>query len=82
MSLKLKLDEQKKNFEKMAPDDALVIMHRATDELRDSGIMDRVLKIGDRAPEFNLLYFGGQDVTSSQLLASGPLVLTFYRGKW
>jgi hypothetical protein len=82
MSLKLKLDEQKKNFEKMAPDDALVIMHRATDELRDSGIMDRVLKIGDRAPEFNLLDFGGQDVTSSQLLASGPLVLTFYRGKW
>ena len=82
MSLKLKLDEQRKNFEKMAPDDALVIMHRATDDLRNSGIMDRVLKVGDRAPEFNLLDFGGKDVTSSQLLASGPLVLTFYRGKW
>lgn len=28
--------------------DRLAIMHRATDELRASGIMDRVLKVGAR----------------------------------
>jgi hypothetical protein len=29
-------------------------MHRATEELRSSGIMDNILKAGDRAPDFIL----------------------------
>jgi peroxiredoxin len=57
-------------------------MHRATEELRASGIMERVIKVGDRLPAFALPNAYGQDVRSADLLANGPLVLTFFRGSW
>jgi len=47
MSLQDKLDEYKAQFESSLPPAALAIMHRATDDLRHPGIMERVLKIGD-----------------------------------
>ena len=58
------------------------IMHRATDDLRDSGIARRVVKPGARAPEFDLLNTQGERRTSRELLARGPLVVNFYRGVW
>ena len=57
-------------------------MHRATDDLRASGIMDRVLKAGDRMPLFDLENTRGESVSSADLLAKGPLVVSFFRGKW
>jgi len=57
-------------------------MHRAIEELRASGIMDRVIKVGDRLPSFALPNAYGQEVRSGDLLAKGPLVLTFFRGAW
>ena len=54
----------------------------ATEDLRVSGIMDRLIKVGDRLPSFALPNAYGQDVRSSDLLAQGPLVLTFFRGAW
>jgi hypothetical protein len=64
------------------PADKAAIMHRATEELRASGIMDRVIKIGDRLPSFALPNAYGQEAHSSDLLVRGPLVLTFFRGAW
>jgi len=57
-------------------------MHRATDELIASGAGERALKAGDRAPEFALKDANGREVASRELLAKGPLVVTFYRGVW
>ena len=57
-------------------------MYRATEELRASGIMDRVIKVGDRLPAFALPNAYGREVRSDDLLAKGPLVLTFFRGSW
>jgi hypothetical protein len=82
MSLQEKLDEIRNKFEASAPPDALAIMHRSTEDLRNSGIMDRVLKAGDRAPEFSLPDEQGKVVSSSGLLSQGPLVVSFYRGVW
>ena len=82
MSLQEKLDEKRREFEAGAPPEALSIMHRATNDLLESGIMDRVLKQGDRAPEFSLSDPDGNPVRSSDLLDRGPLVLSFYRGLW
>jgi hypothetical protein len=82
MSLQDNLDKLKKEFEADAPPDALSIMHQATDDLRNSGIMERVMKVGDRAPEFTLPNEHGQIVSSSELLSKGPLVVCFYRGVW
>jgi len=57
-------------------------MHRATAELIASGAAERALKAGDRGPEFTLKDAHGHDVSSGELLAKGPLVVTFYRGVW
>ncbi|MFY9691280.1 MAG: hypothetical protein WA369_14885 [Candidatus Acidiferrales bacterium] len=57
-------------------------MHRATEDLRRSGILDRVIKVGQPAPEFVLQSLHGEKVSSPELLRRGPLVVTFYRGVW
>ena len=67
---------------KRIPADKAAIMHRATEELRASGIMDRVIKTGDPLPSFSLPNAYGRNVRSADLLAKGPLVLTFFRGSW
>ncbi len=82
MSLQDKLDDVKKEFESSAPAEALTIMHRVTEDLQNSGIMDHVLKVGENAPGFTLPDVQGQMVSSSDLLRKGPLVISFYRGVW
>lgn len=82
MSLKEKIDKLKEGFKTKAPRDAQEIMHRATEDLINSGIMDHVVKVGDKAPDFALKNTVDQDVSLYTLLGDGPVVLTFYRGKW
>lgn len=57
-------------------------MRRATENLRDSGILQRALKTGDATPQWELSGAHGKPVRSQDLLRSGPLVLTFFRGVW
>ena len=82
MKLQEKLDAIKKGFQEQAPRQVLDIMHRAVEDLKNSGILDQTVKVGDQAPDFNLNNSKGQPVTLKKLLASGPLVLGFYRGRW
>ena len=82
MSLQEKLDAYKEGMVKKAPKEALEIMHRATEDLRNSAIMEGVRKIGDPAPEFELQNSAGELIRLKDLLSGGPLVLSFYRGKW
>jgi len=82
MKLQEKLDDLKKDFETKAPKEVLKVMHRATDDLRKSGILDRAISVGDKAPEFTLKNTREQEVNLSQLLSKGPIVLGFYRGRW
>ena len=64
------------------PPDKAAIMHRATDDLRKSGILDRIVKGGAPMPSFELANHDGRRVSSEDLLARGPLVLSFFRGSW
>jgi peroxiredoxin len=57
-------------------------MHRATAELRASGAAERALKVGDKAPSFELHDSEATWVSSEKLLAQGPLIVSFYRGVW
>jgi peroxiredoxin len=57
-------------------------MNRATAELIESGQAQRAKKAGDVAPEFTLPDPEGKEVSSRDLLARGPLVVSFYRGVW
>jgi peroxiredoxin len=64
------------------PAEVREIMQRAGQELADSGQADRALTVGDKAPRFSLLSATGQTLALDDLLADGPVVLTFYRGAW
>jgi peroxiredoxin len=55
---------------------------RLVQGLIDAGAADGALREGDHIPEFLLPNAEGQLVSSAQLLANGPLVLSFYRGVW
>ena len=68
--------------EKRRSPEQLAIMHRATEDLRRSGIMDRIVKVGAAAPAFALANHDGRRVASGDLLARGPLVISFFRGSW
>jgi len=52
------------------------------DELRKSGILDRALGVGDRAPDFELPSANGLNIRLSELRAVAPVVLIYYRGNW
>jgi hypothetical protein len=87
MTLQQKLDDLKAKFEsggppRNAPKAIIEAFYRATEELRQSGLAERALKAGDRAPAFALNNQDGNSVSSADLLAKGPLVITFFRGHW
>ncbi len=86
-TLKDRLEEYKKTFESGAPPynvtpERVATMHRATAELKASGIEGRALKIGDRAPDFALFNQDHVEVSSKDLLRNGPMVVSFFRGHW
>ena len=64
------------------PEDRQAIMHRSTEDLRKSGILDRIVPVGKPAPAFELANHDGRRVASAELLAGGPMVLSFFRGSW
>jgi hypothetical protein len=85
--LQSRLDAFKKAFESgappyNAPHEAIETTHRATAELKASGLENRALKVGDPAPEFRLLNQDHVEVNSAELLRQGPLVVSFFRGHW
>ena len=82
MTLQEKLDGFKAQFKEMAPDGAFDTFARSTQELIETGQAERALKAGDAAPDFVLTDQDGNDVALKDLLAKGPVVLTFYRGVW
>ena len=82
MNLKQRLEALRKASETRIPAEAQAIMHRATEDLRRSGIVDSVLRVNEKAPNFELLNQRGEQVRSEALLAKGPLIVSFYRGVW
>ena len=82
MKLQDKLEALKKEFEASAPTEAVEVMNRATEDLMASDILEHIPKAGQQAPAFTLSDASGQPVSSEELLAKGPLVVSFYRGVW
>lgn len=60
----------------------LAIGERAVEELFAAGMEQRILPAGASAPAFALSDSSGRVVRSSDLLALGPLVINFFRGRW
>ncbi len=52
------------------------------ERVRSSGMVDAALKVGQAAPDFTLPDASAKQLSLRTLLASGPVVISFYRGEW
>ncbi len=82
MSLEEKLAAVREGASKRIPAERLAVMHNATERLRRSGILQQVIKPGAQAPDFTLADQDRNPVTLSALAASGPVVMSVFRGFW
>jgi hypothetical protein len=82
MALRDKLDARRSSAKDRFPPEDLAVMRRATEALRNSGILNRALSTSSQAPDWEWPDSQGTTVRSRDLLAKGPLVLTFFRGVW
>jgi peroxiredoxin len=81
-ALQDQLDEITANTRNLVQAERMAVGERAVDELLHSGIEGKILQVGAMAPEFALKDAAGRLVRSADLLALGPLVIKFFRGRW
>lgn len=81
-ALQDQLDEITQNTRHLVQPERLGLSERAVEELFATGIEERILPVGATAPEFALNDASGRLVRSADLLALGPLVVKFFRGRW
>ncbi len=82
-SLQSQLDAITAQTRSLVQPERLIITDQAIHNLLDSGIESRVLPVGAAAPEFTLPdALTGKPVRSSDLLALGPVIVNFFRGRW
>jgi peroxiredoxin len=82
-SLQDQLDRITQNTRALVQADRLAVSEKATEDLFNTGIEDRILKAGAQAPAFTLEdALTHKPVSSADLLALGPLVVNFFRGRW
>jgi peroxiredoxin len=76
------LDEITQNTRHLVPAERMAPAERFIAELFASGAEGRILPVGATAPDFVLNDASGRLVRSADLLALGPLVVAFFRGRW
>lgn len=82
MTLKEKIDQYKQESAGKASPEMVAIMQRSTADLQAT-VADRPIpSAGESLPAFSLPDSRGNDVSSVELLKSGPLVVSFFRGMW
>ncbi len=81
-NLQSAIDEYNAAKKEKMPAEVLETMARATTELKDSGIENKVLRTGDRIPDFSLPNQHGEMRRFADFLAESPVVLNIYRGGW
>jgi len=82
MTLRERLDKLRETSKARIPPETRAVMERSIDDLRASGIMGRIARVGQTAPDFALPDAVGRTVSLAELRVSGPVVLSFYRGRW
>jgi peroxiredoxin len=76
------LAERKELIAKYVPAETQAIHTRVVAKLKQEQLAANVLPVGVKAPEFQLQDNDSKNVSSSDLLAKGRLVLCFIRGRW
>ena len=81
-SLQDRLDNITEQTRRLVQPERLAPGERSVAELFASGIEKQILPVGAQAPDFTLCDGNGRPVRSADLLALGPLVINFFRGRW
>ena len=82
-SLQDELDRITQNTRALVQPERLAVSEQHTAELLATGIEEGILRAGAPAPEFTLEdALTGRSVCLRDLLALGPVVLKFFRGRW
>lgn len=82
-SLQSQLDAITAQTRTLVQPERLAITEQAIHDLLDTGIESRILPVGASAPEFTLPdALTGKPVRSTDLLALGPVIINFFRGRW
>ncbi|MDB4461742.1 AhpC/TSA family protein [bacterium] len=81
-SLKDQLKARSDQAAKQVPAEVRAEFAKGIKAIDDSGIEKSAKQVGDKAPGFTLKDPIGQEVTLSEVLKKGPVVLTWYRGGW
>lgn len=81
-TLAQQLADYKASFIQRVPAERVAMMEAATADLKKTGIETNALQVGDNVPDLVLSDATGRAVRLSDLWATGPLVLIFYRGGW
>lgn len=80
--LQTQLDQITEQTRRLVQPERLAPSERAVAELFASGIEEKILPVGAIAPEFALRDSNHKAVRSADLLALGPIILKFFRGRW
>ncbi|KAM3072336.1 hypothetical protein ACMFMG_009145 [Clarireedia jacksonii] len=82
MSLAAQLNAVKAGFEANAPAQLKEPIFKANQDFQKAYDPSKAIQVGQAFPSFVLSNAVGKEVTLSELLANGPLLITFYRGEW
>ena len=82
MSLATQLEAVQTGFETEAPPVIKDPILKANQEFQKAFKPSEAIQVGDKFPHFSLSNAVGKEVTLADLTASGPLLITFYRGEW
>ena len=74
--------ERKALIEKYVPTETQDVHARVVSELKASGLAAQASSVRKTAPVFDLKDHNGKPVSSAALLAKGPVVVFFIRGRW
>jgi hypothetical protein len=78
MRLEQELSDFRTEFERTAPAGRAALYNSKVEELRASFPMGDALAVGNEAPDFTLPDTHGRQVSLSEALRKGPVVVTFY----
>ena len=82
MSLQTELDAFQAAWKQRAGGDAAATIAADNESLLRSGIVERALQASAKFPDLTLANARGGQTRIYDILAHGPLVVTFYRGGW
>ena len=81
-NLDQQLQEFDTGFRGQAPASAIQARQNTIDRVAQSSLVKEAIQEGQTAPDFTLPDATGQQVSLSELLSKGPVVMVFYRGEW